>query len=216
VAKGGVFDGEGVKGRLVTLDIHMEEGRLEDLMRLAVKGKQPPMTGAIHLDTKFDLPPGDRDVVEKLRLNGRFAIRDGRFTNPDVQQKIAELSRRASGNTQEAKNPLVESDFSGKFALADGTLALPTVTFDVPGAAVRLAGRYGLKSETIDFAGNLYMDAKISQTTTGWKSLLLKVVDPMFRRDGQTVLPIHIRGTRNAPSFGLDVKRVFKREAKTN
>jgi hypothetical protein len=216
VARGGVFDVKGAGGRLVTLDIDIEEGRLEDVMQLAVNTPKPPMTGAIHLQTKFDLPPGDKDVVEKLRLDGRFAIKQGRFTNPDVQQKIVELSRRASGNKgvkkETAAPPSVASDFSGRFTLDNGVLALPAVTFDVPGAAVRLAGRYGLESETIAFAGNLFMDAKISQTTTGWKSLLLKVVDPIFRRDGRTVIPIRISGTRNQPSFGLDVRRVFNRD----
>src|SRR5262245_13266950 len=146
VARGGVFDVKGVDGRLVTLDIEMDQGRLEDIMLLAVKTSKPPMTGAIHLETKFELPPGDKDVVEKLRLNGRFGIRQGRFTNPEVQQKIVELSRRASGKRKEATPapaPAVASDFSGRFTLGNGILALPAVTFDVPGAAVRLAGRYG-------------------------------------------------------------------------
>jgi hypothetical protein len=33
----------------VTLDIDMPAGRLEDIMRLAVKPPQPPMTGGLHL-----------------------------------------------------------------------------------------------------------------------------------------------------------------------
>jgi hypothetical protein len=74
-----------------------------------------------------------------------------------------------------------------------------------------LSGRYALRPGSIDFAGDLYMDARISETTTGWKSLLLKMVDPLFRRQGQTVVPIKIGGTRAQPSFGLDMGRVFKR-----
>ena len=61
------------------------------------------------------------------------------------------------------------------------------------------------------FNGSLYMDAKVSQTTTGWKSLMLKVVDPMFRKDGRTVILIKIDGTRDEPSFGMDARRVFRR-----
>jgi hypothetical protein len=34
-------------------------------------------------------------------------------------------------------------------------------------------------------------------------------VDPLFRKDGRTVIPIKIGGSRNDPSFGLDAKRVF-------
>jgi len=211
VAKGGVYDVEGVHGRLVTLDIDMPSGRLEDVMRLAVKTSQPPMTGGLRLHTKFDLPPGDVDVVDKLKLDGAFTIDEGRFTNAEVQQKINGLSRRASAKEPEATPQKVASDFSGRFVLADGQLALSTLTFNVPGAIVELSGHYSLTRETLAFDGSLFMDAKVSQTTTGWKSLMLKVVDPLFRKDGRTIIPIKISGTRNDPSFGMDVRRVFRR-----
>ena len=82
---------------------------------------------------------------------------------------------------------------------------------NVPGAIVELSGQYSLTREIFAFNGSLYMDAKVSQTTTGWKSLMLKVVDPMFRKDGRTVIPIKIGGTRDEPSFGMDARRVFRR-----
>jgi hypothetical protein len=211
IARGGVFDVKGVRGRLVTLDVTIERGRLEDLMRLAVKTPQPPMTGALRLNTTFELPPGDRDVVEKLRLDGQFTIEAGRFTDADVQGKINTLSRRASGQKPVAQQRQVSSTFTGRFVLGDGVLALPALTFDVPGAVVDVSGRYGLRDEALAFSGSLFMDARLSQTTTGLKSLLLRAVDPLFRRDGRTVVPIRIVGTRQEPSFGLDLRRVFSR-----
>ena len=36
----------------------VDNGRIEDLLRLAVKSDQPPLKGAINFRTKFDLPPG--------------------------------------------------------------------------------------------------------------------------------------------------------------
>jgi len=48
------------------------------------------------------------------------------------------------------------------------------------------------------------MDAKLSQVTSGIKSLLLKPVDPFFRKNGKTELPIKITGTRDHPAFGLN------------
>jgi hypothetical protein len=211
VAKGGVYDVEGVHGRLVTLDIDMPSGRLEDVMRMAVKTSQPPMTGGLHLRTKFDLPPGDANVVDKLKLDGAFTIDDGRFTNAVVQQKINELSRRASAKESEAAPQTVASNFSGRFQLADGQLALSALTFNVPGAIVELNGQYSLTREALAFNGSLFMDAKVSQTTTGWKSLMLRTVDPLFRKAGRTVIPIKIGGTRNEPSFGMDARRVLGR-----
>src|SRR5207248_1410063 len=103
--------------------------------------------------------------------------------------------------------------FAGRFNLSNGHLAVPTVTFDVPGAVVELHGQYGMKHEDITFDGNLYMDAKISQTATGFKSLLLKAVDPWFRRNGRTVVPLKISGSRSNPKFGVDVGRALRRSS---
>ena len=159
------------------------------------------------------LPPGENDVLERLRLDGRFTISGARFTNDDVQGKIEELSQRGRGKASEPQKERVVSDFRGRFTLADGRLVLPGVAFAVPGAAVELAGTYTLRAGTLDFRGHLLLDANISQTMTGWRSLLLKAVDPIFRQEDGTgsALPIAIGGTRNAPDFGLDVRRVLKR-----
>jgi hypothetical protein len=104
----------------------------------------------------------------------------------------------------------VRSDFTGRFKLDAGVLQIPHVTFNVPGALVDISGHFMMRPpQTIAFGGNLYADAKVSQMTTGFKSLLLKMVDPLFRHDGKTVVPLRITGTRSDPSFGLDVKKVF-------
>ena len=57
------------------------------------------------------------------------------------------------------------------------------------------------------------MDATISQMTTGFKSKLLRIVDPIFEKKGGggTEIPIKISGVRTNPSFGLDKSRLFKR-----
>lgn len=212
VARGGVYDVKDVKGRDVVLDIAMDNGRLEDVMRLAVPTSKPPMTGALHLLTKFKLPPGDVDVVKKLQLDGRFAIVRGRFTNPDVQRKINELSDKARAKGNDASLASVSSDFAGRFRMQHGVLALPSVSFDVPGAVVELAGQYAMQSEAIDFAGNLFMDAKLSETQTGWKAMVLKIFDPLVRKNGKTVIPLKISGSRSDPHFGVDVKKVMTRD----
>lgn len=213
-ATGAVLDApKGQHGRTVTLDVAMDKSHIEDIMTMAVGTATPPMVGGLTLTTTFVLPPGENDVSERLRLDGRFAIGRARFTSYDVQGKIEELSKRGRGKTAEPKKERVVSDFQGRFTLADGRLVLPEVTFAVPGAKVALAGTYALKAETLDFKGQLLLDANISQTTTGLKSLVLKAVDPIFRqKDGTgSAIPIKISGTRNAPDFGLDVRRVFKR-----
>ena len=211
VASGSVLDPPGHEhGRPVSLDVRMDHARIEDVMRMAVNTSQPPMVGGLTLTTKFFLPAEDRDVAERLRLDGRFALAGARFTNIDVQGKIDELSRRSRGEPE--RKDRVLSNFSGRFTLADGRLSLPDLTFGVPGATIRLAGGYALKPGTLDFHGTMLMDAKISETTTGFKSLLLKAVDPLFNRNGGgSAIPFMITGTRKDPSFALDYHRVFKR-----
>jgi hypothetical protein len=211
-AKGAVLDApKGKQGRTVTLDVRMDKSRIEDIMKMAVKTATPPMIGSLKLNTKFVLPPGDNDVAERLNLDGQFWIGSAKFTNYDVQGKIEELSKRGSAKTAQPVKDRVASDFQGRFKLGNGRLALPNLTFAVPGAKVQLAGVYALKPETIDFKGQLLLDAKISQTVTGFKSVLLKAVDPLFKqKDGTgSAIPIKIGGSRNAPAFGLDVRRVF-------
>jgi hypothetical protein len=178
----------------------------------APQAPQAPMSGALKLMTKFELPPGDRDVVKKLHLDGVFRIGDARFTNADVQTRINELSHRTRGQNPDRRARRVSSQFAGTFKLRDGSLAIPQVTFGVPGAAIRLSGTYGLVTEQIDFAGTAFTNAKVSEMTTGFKSFLLKPVDLLFNRNGGgSAIPIRISGTRNHPAFGLDKGRVLKR-----
>ena len=56
------------------------------------------------------------------------------------------------------------------------------------------------------------LDAKLSQLTTGAKSFLLRLVEPLFRRDDVTVVPITIGGTAAAPKVGLDMRRTLAGE----
>jgi hypothetical protein len=213
VARGAVVRTEDVKGRRITLDVRLDRARLEDLMRLAVKAKQPPLTGRVDLVTKFLLPAGASSVVERLQLDGRFALAQAKFTNLDVQKKITQLSQRGRGNEEgDGAGESVVSDLKGRFTLRKAQLSFAELTFSVPGAMVELAGTYDLRAETIDFSGNLLTDASLSDMTKGFKSLLARVAQPFFKRPGGgSRVPIRISGTRSNPLFRLDVRRVFRR-----
>jgi hypothetical protein len=217
VAKGSVVNSPGKNGRTVTLDIVMDTARIEDVLRLAVKASTPPMTGALKLTTRFVLPPGERDVVDRLRLSGQFGIATATFTTLDIQKKVDGLSNRSRGvsapSAGDADQPSVVSDFLGRFTLADGALALQALKFEMPGTRIELAGTYSLRRETLDFKGMLSMDATISQTQSGWKRLIMKPFDPIFAKKGGggTAIPIKIEGERGLPAFGLDKGRLLKR-----
>jgi AsmA-like C-terminal region len=209
-ARGAVVRAKEVKGRHVSLDITIDEGRIEDVLRLAADADKPPLTGRVSVQSKVLVPAGDEKVIDRLELDGRFALAHARFTSYNVQKRITELSRRARGQTGDASGESVVSNMSGRFVLRDGVLRFTHLTFAVPGAVVRLDGTYALRSQRMDFTGDLLLDATLAETTTGVKALLAKIFQPMFRGPkGGTKLPIKVAGTREKPEFGLDVKRAF-------
>ncbi len=211
VAQGGVVKSPDRKGKLITLDVTVEQGRLEDLMRLAVKSDKPPMTGAIKFHTRFELPPGQGvDIADRLNLNGKFDVAQGQFTNPQVASKIETLSRKGQGKPEDEDAGSSISELKGNFVLDNGVITFRGLTFSVTGAEVALNGKYALDKEDLDFHGKLRMKAKLSQTMTGAKSFILKAFDPFFRKGGQTEIPIKITGTRDHPSFGLDLRHKDK------
>jgi hypothetical protein len=213
-AMGAVVGTKGVKGRTVKLDVRVHEGRIEDLLYLATKAKTPLMVGRVAMHTNFLLPPGEREVMERLQLNGQFDLGAAKFTSRDVQQKLKGMSMRARGlDPKEDEAGNVVSNMDGRFRLRDGTLWLEPVSFGMPGATVQLTGSYGLRHETLSFDGTLRMDATISQAAGGGiKGFLLKAIDPLFRKKGAgALIPIRVQGTVDDPKFGLNVGKVFKK-----
>lgn len=205
VARGGVEGKKGEKGKTITLDVVLIKGRVEDVILLAVKGK-PPLTGVVSFRTKFVIPRGDEDIMDKLALDGKFGITEAEFTDFKVQDKVDALSRSAQGEPKAEDIENVVSNLKGNFRLNEGVMTFAGLTFSVPGAIVNLDGTYGLRSEELDFRGTLRMEAKLSEATTGVKSFFLKVVDPFFKKDGAgAVVPIKVTGKRESPSFGLAI-----------
>jgi hypothetical protein len=210
ISASGVIAGTpGIKGRTVQVRSKITDGRIEDLLRLSVKGK-PLLTGNVSLQNSFTLPPGPGDVVERMRIEGKFDLSSARFTSRTVREKLGEMSARASGKPEKVPSQVV-SDLEGRFTLRAGVLTLTGLKFRIPGAVVQLDGTYDLRSEALDFTGTLRMQATISEAAGGGAlSIFLKIVDPLFKKKGAgAVLPIRVRGTREHPQFGVDVMKAL-------
>ena len=141
-ARGYVVRVQGEPGRHVYLDVAMDQARIEDLLRLGVRTDPPVMEGQVKLHTKLDLPPGPQDVAHRLRLQGNFAIVNGRFSSDKIQNRIDELSLRSQGQVElptqqqrDGKLALVHSQMRGDFTLADASLNLSNLHYDIPGAS---------------------------------------------------------------------------------
>jgi len=196
------------RGHDIELHVTMAHARIEDLLQLGVKTEPPIMSGAIQMRTSFNLPPGSGDIAERLRLAGSFQVADGYFSNEKVQTRVDELSLRGRGRPKlmhDAAQLKVPSELSGTLTLNRGLLSFSALRFQVPGSDAALTGQYSLDGETFDFHGQLKMKAKLSEMTTGWKSLLLRPVDPFFSGHGAgTEIPFKITGTNDEPHFGTD------------
>ena len=210
VARGAVVRTKDVKGRRISLEVEIDDGRIEDVLTLALKAAKPLMTGRVRLRTKFLLPAGDEDVIDKLELSGTFSLDQARFSNMNIQERLNTLSQRGKGDTVN-DGPSVVSRLSGTFTLREGTLTFADLSFGVPGAIVQLAGTYDVKREVLDLRGHLLLDATLAQATSGWKAVAARVAQPLFRRPGGgSKLPIRISGPREKPDFGLDVRRALR------
>jgi AsmA-like protein len=208
VAHGSVMRTKDPEGHRVELDVRIEKGRIEDLLKLAVRTDPPIMTGLVRLKTKFDLPPGESDFAKRLRLAGNFQVSGAHFTNEKIQGKIDALSMRSQGKPKLAQDNIpdnVQSDLKGTFGLDNGLISFSQLEFRVPGTQVNLAGTYSLDGNQMDFHGKARLDAKLSHTVTGWKSILLKPADPFFSKNGAgTELPVKVTGIKSEPHFGSD------------
>ena len=180
---GAVIKHEGEKRRHIDLKVDMPSGNLRDVLRLAMKG-QPFMEGKLFLKTSVSLPPLSGKVREKLRLDGEFRITDGKFLKSTIQDEIDKLSRKGQGSPDSELIDEVVSGMNGSFHLEDEKITFRKLAFEVPGAQVALAGDYDLDSDVLDFLGTLKLQARVSQTMTGWKRIALKPVDPFFAKEG--------------------------------
>jgi hypothetical protein len=207
---GGIVKAEDRRGRTVDLATTITNGRLEEVLALVVDGA-PVMRGRLGVVAALLIPPGPVPVVEKMVLEGRFTLADTTFTSQALQARLDELSRRAQGRPGDVTLTRAVSAFSGKFRMADGVIRFPAVSFEVDGARVEMSGTYTVRGQGLNFDGRIRLQAGVSQMLVGKKRWLLRPFDKLFRRDGATEFPIHIRGSVAHPAFGVDVGETVKR-----
>ena len=204
---GRVLRVKGTGGRHISLAVKTPaRADVADVLRLLVDGAHPPLSGRLSLDGTLELPPGPADVIARIAVAGAFRLTRARFANADVQGKVDELSRRGQGKPSDETIARVPYDMRGEVRLRRQQLTLSSVVFTAPGASIDAAGTYGLASEALEFRGVATLDAAMSRTLTGARRLLLRPIDPLFRKGGAgTRLVVDVRGTKTAPVVDLDV-----------
>jgi hypothetical protein len=199
-------------GHDIELKTSSNQGRVEDILRLAAKTSPPLMHGALTFHGNISIKPGPASVAHKMQLRGNFTLHDVGFTNPKFQQTVDAMSERAQGHPKQANAvdaQAVTSQMSGNFSLGNAVVHLPDLKYQIPGALVSLAGDYSLDGEKFEFGGTVRTDATASQMLTGWKSLLAKPFDGLLKKNGAGVeVPIKVSGTKSDPHFGVDMDKM--------
>ncbi|SNS24634.1 hypothetical protein SAMN05421770_101165 [Granulicella rosea] len=197
------------------------QGRSEDMLVLFSKARTPVMSGALEYKGHLSVPPGQTNVITRAHARGVAAIRGAAWADRAMQQQIDAVSQRAQGKAEVAKGdprkiPVATSDVTMQVAIDNGVMSLTHVVDSMPGASVVMQGTYALIGGRVDMHGVARTAARASQLTTGWKSLLLKPVDPLFSKHGAGAeVPVKMTGDLAHPAFGTDFKNRGEDQRKT-
>ncbi|HEY4817650.1 MAG TPA: hypothetical protein VIH67_09475 [Candidatus Acidoferrum sp.] len=224
LARGGVEETPGPRGKVTSVDLNTSHGRIQDILRLFIKEPRSPIVGDISFRAHVTIPPEGRPFEQEVVLVGDFGIEDSHFTKPGTQKKVDDLSERAEGKKTEEKekekkqpgqdmdaeagdSERVVSDLKGHVVLKNGVATLTDISFRVPGAVAYMHGTFNLVNQKIDFHGVLKTDAEFSKVGGGGiKSIFLKPFDAIFKKKPNGAeIPVKMTGTYSHPEPGLEI-----------
>jgi hypothetical protein len=208
ISQGDVKGKPGQHGKTVKLTMSISQGRIEDLLRFFASAARPSEIGEVRLQTKVELPPGPQGFLTRLRLDGDFGIGGGSFTNPKVQEplnRLVESAHRESKDQQNVDSATVLSNLKGHVSTNAGIATLSRISFTEPGTLAEIGGSFNLIDKSLNLLGMLHTSGKLSDTTSGFKSFVLKALSPFLKQKSMTEVPFVITGTANNPSFALSL-----------
>jgi hypothetical protein len=201
--------------QVAEIDMEVAKGRAEDLLRPFVH-EQPAVVGVVWLKAHARVAPGGGGVkfLQRLAVDGGLSVPAERMTDHAAEQSLTAFSARAQGagdDKGEAGNPDtaaadVVSSLAGQVKVRNGVVSSDRLTFHVPGASADLKGTYALHGGAVHLTGEMKMDADISHAATGFKSALLKPLDPFFKRkQAGAVVAVAVTGTPGEYKVGQDI-----------
>ena len=194
------------QGKTVNADFLVQDGRIQDVLWLFMKAPRPPLAGVTSFKAHATLPPGHERFLRKLRFVADFGIDDARFTKPTTEQKVSQMSERARGNPTPPPDPAdVLTDLKGHVEVHDGIAYLSNISFAVPGAVAHMHGTYDLITKKVNLHGTVQTQVKLSRTTTGVKSFLMKMIGNVSNKNRPGVpIPVSVVGTFPNPTYKID------------
>jgi hypothetical protein len=205
--EGSVAGKPGQPGKTTSLNLTVRNGRIDDVLWLFVRESKAPMEGATSFRAHVVWPSGHERFLKRVVLQGDFEIEHAQWTKPERQMSVNMLSKKARGKKKEPDTPTVTADIKGSVLLSNEIAKFQDTSFKVPGAEAILHGTYNLEDTKIDFHGDLKTDASLSDDSSGVKAVLLKPLDPLFKRKhAGAVVPVEMTGTYHNPHFGVSLQ----------
>jgi hypothetical protein len=196
----------GLEGKTISLEATESQGRIQDWLYLLSKADPPAFTGEMNFRAQVLVPPGKRSFIERVNLQGDFGINAASFVRLATQEKVNNLSQLAQGEKKNDDPASVVENLKGHVVMIHAIATFSDLSFSIPGALAHVHGTYGLLTEQVNLHGTLQVDDKLSKGSKGVKSVLLKSLEPLFKKkNAGEIVPIKIEGTFSHPSYGLDV-----------
>ena len=193
--------------KVANLDFIVTGGRAEDVLRIFVHD-DVPITGPVRLHGHAYVGPTGNGAkfLQRLRVDGVFDVPSERIRDEKTEQSLTEFSQRAQSNKPASSDARTDeelsgsstdvlSSLSGPATIRDGVVGSQHLIFRFPGAEANLKGTFNLHDKSVHLTGDLKMETDVSNTTTGFKSWLLKPLAPFFKKKSAgAVIPIAVVG----------------------
>lgn len=206
--------------RKVQLTLAAEGAEVSDLLKV-VEEPEPQVEGHVSFKADAEFVPGTDAFLKRLQLKGEARVAELRFVSAQTQNTVDAFSARVRKEPVSAQkgelpgdarngvkddSPVIAISASSHTRFENGVAYFPDIEADVPGAAARLHGTFGLLDDRIHLTGTVALEKDVSHAVTGWKALLLKPVSPFFRKkDAGAVVPVAVTGTAQKPKVGSDL-----------
>ena len=198
------------------LDVEITNGRAQDVMRPFME-RDVPVTGAVWLKCHAFLAHSGagQGFLQRLEVTGAFEIPKEKLTDEKKEKDLTDFSKRAQGqdtSRQESEAASDERDtFSslrGPASIRDGVATSHGLKFEVAGASAVFDGTFNFHTEAVHMIGTMAMHSDFSHITTGFKSWLLKPLNPFMKKKAAgAVVPIAVTGTPGKYQVSLDFGR---------
>jgi AsmA-like C-terminal region len=154
------------------------------------------------VDTLSERARGLKPAEAKTSGTNSAEAKPGEVKPVEIKSADAKTSQNVSDQNLED----VISNLAGHVEVRDGIAHFRDFSFAVPGAFAKVHGVYNLENKEVNLHGTLKTEAELSEMSTGFKSVLLKPLNVVFKKKhAGAEVPVHLIGTYKNPEFGLDL-----------